>query len=279
MRTKLTGFIVALCLAGAPPLSGDVVRAPLMGHIVPMSQASVSWFSETRIWNPNMAPAMVTITDVVGLGNPLIREFTVPAQGMLDLRNFELFFTTDPPPEFYPSFLALVEFTSDRPIVVLTQISALEPESAGPGIQCVYLPYFGGHCFRPVAGPQIRGFHDYVMPGSAATLAWLTAGVGYRDNLFITNPSSATLTTTATFRTAGGEAVAAKTYTVGPRSILIVGDALRDGAIKDAVGDGAITATFAGDGPFYVFAAVVSESPACNQQPLYALVQPEVPLQ
>jgi hypothetical protein len=253
-------------------LQADVVRAPLMGHVL-STGGSASWLSETRIVNPNPQAAIVTITDVVGTGNPAFREFTIDAYGVLDLRNFELFFDTDPPGSYYPTFLALVEFTSDQPIIVLTQISASEPQSVAAGVPCVYLPQFGGDCFRPLAGPLLRGFRDYVPTGVVTTLPWLTAGIGYRDNLFLTNPSEGSLEITASFRSPTGEMVATKTYVLAPRSLSIVSDALRDESIAGSFPDGAVTASFAGNGPFYVFAAVISESLGCGVQPLYALVQ------
>jgi hypothetical protein len=266
-----TGLV--FCFVSATGLRGAVVRAPLMGHVL-VPSPSASWLSETRIVNPSPLTAHVTITDVVGAGNPVFREFVIPAYGIRDLRDFELFFDTDPPGAYYPPFLALVEFTSDQPIIVLTQISAREPDSVAPGIPCAYLPHYGGDCFRPLAGPLLRGFQDYVSTGVPATLAWLTAGVGYRDNLFLTNPSEAALEVTATFRSANGDPVATKAYEVAPRSLVIISDALRDPSLAGALPDSAITASFAGDGPFYVFAAVISESLACGEQPLYALVQP-----
>lgn len=244
-----------------------------MGHVVSTS-GSASWLSETRIVNPNPHAANVAITDVVGTGNPPFREFTIEAYGVLDLRNFELFFDTDPPGSYYPQFLALVEFTSDQPIIVLTQISAREPQSVSPPIPCAYLPQFGGDCFRPLAGPLLLGFRDYVTAGVATTLPWLTAGIGYRDNLFLTNPSEGSLEVTATFRSPTGASVATKTYMLAPRSLLIVSDALRDASIANALPQGALTASFSGSGPFYVFAAVISESLACGAQPVFALAQP-----
>jgi hypothetical protein len=239
-----------------------------MGQILSTSGAA-SWLSETRIVNPNGQAAHVRITDVVGVGNPTFRDFTIDAYGVWDLRNFELFSDTDPPQAYYPPFLALVEFTSDQPIIVLTQISAREPQTVAPGVPCSYPPHFGGDCFRPVAGPLLRGFHDYVPTGSAATLPWLTAGIGYRDNLFLTNPGEGSLSVTATFRSVDGSTVATESYALAPKSVLIVSDALR------AIPEGAVTASFSGDNPFYVFAAVISESLACGVEPVFSLVQPE----
>ncbi len=276
MPTKKLLVGAAVFLGSASLLIGEVVRAPLMGQIIPGSTSAAAWLSETRIWNPTASVATVSITDVVGIGNPSIRDFTIPPNGILDLRNFELFFSTDPPPSYYPSLLALVEFTSDQPVVLLTAISALEPDAISPGGDCPYLPYFGGSCTRPVAGPLLHGFHDYVAPGTLATLPWLTAGSGYRANLFITNPTDSSLAATATFRSVNGEIVATKVYNVAARSLVVFGDVLRDPEIRDQVGEGAVTATFVGDGEFYVFAAVLSESPACMLQPLYALVQPQL---
>lgn len=274
---SFTGRVaLAVGLASLSPsgLGADVVRAPLMGQVISTSGAA-SWLSETRIVNPNAQVAHVTITDVVGAGNPAFRDFTIEAYGVLDLRNFELFFDTDPPGEYYPPFLALVEFTSDQPIVVLTQISGREPQTASPGVPCAFPPHFGGDCFRPVAGPLLRGFHDYVPTGTAATLPWLTSGIGYRDNLFLTNPSEGSLNVTATFRSADGSTVATMTYSLAPRSLLIVSDALRAPSLVGSMPEGAVTASFSGGGPFYVFAAVISESLVCDVQPVFALVQPQ----
>jgi hypothetical protein len=215
------------------------------------------------------------ITDVVGVGNPAFRDFTIDPYGVLDLRNFELFFETDPPAAYYPPFLALVEFTSDRPIIVLTQISAREPQATSPAVPCAYLPHFGGDCFRPLAGPLLRGFHDYVPPGVVTTLPWLTAGIGYRDNLFLTNPSEGALEVTAIFRSTNGTIVATKTYSVAPRSLLIISNALKADSVTGALPDGAATASISADGPFYAFAAVISESLACGAQPVFALAQPQ----
>jgi hypothetical protein len=274
VSTARGAIAAALLFIGVSGLEADVVRAPLMGQVV-SSVGSASWLSETRIVNPNPQAANVTITDVIGTGNPAFRDFTIDAYGVLDLRNFELFFDTDPPGAYYPPFLALVEFTSDQPIIVLTQISAREPQSASPGVPCSFLPHFGGDCFRPLAGPLLRGFRDYVAAGSVATLPWLTAGIGYRDNLFLTNPSEGTLEVTATFRSQNGATVATKSYALAPRSLLIVSDALRAGSMESALPEGAVTASFTGDGPFYVFAAVISESLACGVEPVFALAQPQ----
>lgn len=247
-----------------------------MGHIVTGSSSGVAWLTETRILNLADETAAVSITDVVGVGNPTIRDFTIPPRGILDLRNFELFFATDPPDQYYPSFLALVEFTSSTPIQILTSVSALEPETVGIP-ECGFLPYFGGSCNRPVAGPLLHGFGEYVAPSESARLSWLTAGNAYHANLFLTNPGETTIEVSATFRSTSGAVVATHTYSVSPRSMRIIADALADASLVDAVGAGAVTGTFTTDaGAFYVMAAVLSDSRVCQEQPLYALVQPEI---
>jgi hypothetical protein len=247
-----------------------------MGHIVTGSASRAAWLTETRILNLADQTAAVSITDVVGIGNPSIRDFTIPPLGILDLRNFELFFATDPPDQYYPSFLALVEFTSSTPIEILTSVSALQPDVVGIP-ECGFLPYFGGSCNRPVAGPLLHGFGDYVTTTDIARLSWLTAGVAYHVNLFLTNPGATAIDVNATFRSTSGAVVATHIYSVAAHSMRIVADALADPSLKDAIGQGAVTATFtADDGEFYVLAAVLSDSMVCQVQPLYALVQPEI---
>jgi len=277
MRSKPQTLVLLAGLALTAAGRAEVVRAPLMGHIVTGSGSGVAWLTETRILNPTDQTASVSITDVVGIGNPSIRDFTIPPHGILDLRNFELFFATDPPDQFYPSFLALVEFTSSVPIQVLTAVSALEPDPVGPGVPCGYLAYFGGSCSRPVAGPLLHGFEKYAGAADSARLDWITAGNAYHANLFLTNPGSSAIELAAVFRSSSGAIVATRTYSVAPRSMRVVGDALAEPSIRDAVGAGAVTATFTSEGgEFYVLAAVLSDSPACQAQPLYALVQPVI---
>jgi hypothetical protein len=279
MRTKL----ILICSLSSLSLAvthsrGEVVRAPLVGQALPGIANATVWLSETRIVNPNSEAASISVTDVVGVGNPPQRSFTIPPNSVLDLRNFELFFAEDPPASYYPPLLALVEFTSDLPVRLLTQTSATISQGVSPGIGCAYPPHFGGDCFRPLAGPLLRGFRDYVAPGAGVQLDWLTSSFDYRNNVFLTNPSNDTLNVTATYRSVDGETFA-ETYQVAPRSLRLVPDVLRDEALMPRLPDGAVTATFVGDQPFYVFAAVLSEFVNSGdigcKQPMYALVQPE----
>jgi hypothetical protein len=128
-----------------------------------------------------------------------------------------------------------------------------------------------------VAGPLLHGFTDYATPADAAVLGWLTAGNAYHVNLFVTNPSPFAIDVNATYRSTSGAVVATHTYSAAPRSMRIVGDALADPSVKDAIGEGAVTGSFtAATGAFYVLAAVLSDSRACQVQPLYELVQPSI---
>jgi hypothetical protein len=275
-------FLVTSALLGLMTSTGlvaETVRAPLVGHVIPGTDNSIVWLSETRIANPNAQTATVTVTDVVGTGNPPHRTFTIPSNGVLNLRNYELFFAEDPPAAYYPPLLALVEFTSDVPVRILTSINATVAQGAGPGVPCGYPAHFGGDCSRPLAGPLLRAFREYFAAGVEARLDWLTSSFAYRSNLFLTNPGNETLTVTATFRSFDGEANIAETYRVAPRSQLIVNDVLRNANLQPRLPEGAASATFVADGRFYVFAAVLSDfvnsADIGCRQPLYALVQPE----
>ncbi len=86
---------------GTAFMSAETVRAPLVGTVLG-GQVGFSWYTETRIWNPNSVPANVVITDVIGDGNPLRRTFTIPPGGVLDLPVHALFFDANPPLDFYP---------------------------------------------------------------------------------------------------------------------------------------------------------------------------------
>jgi hypothetical protein len=276
MNVRSGAFTLIAILSIASTLAANTVRAPLIGHVLPASDG-VAWFSETRIWNPNQSTASVVVTDVIGLGNPTRRNFTVPPNGILNLRTYELFFDTDPPAVYYPLLLALVEFTSDQPIRVYTMITAREPAGAAPGIPPPFPPHFGGDARRPLAGPVLRGFKEYFPPGVGVGLGWLTADhAAYRNNLFFTNPTTELLTVSGTFRSRDGDSAVVKTYQVPPRSQLSVMDALASPEFESVL-SGAMTVTFVGDRPFYVFAAVVSDSLAGGVQPVYTLVQPEIP--
>jgi hypothetical protein len=225
---RVRGGVVAFAIGFLISLraDADTVWAPLMGHIVG-GGAGRPWFSETRVINPNLQPATVTVTDTVGIGDPPHRTFTIPPKGILNLRNYELFFTETPPPAVFPPLLALVEFTSDVPIQVLTEINTASAQSAGPGIPCEPNPHFGGDCFRPLAGPLLRGFREYFAPGDQARLDWLTSSFAYRNNLFLTNPTTETLVVSATFRSANGDVLLERIWEVPPRSQLFVQDVLR----------------------------------------------------
>lgn len=275
MRTRTVSLILLIAAFCGQRVEAFTIRAPLIGHVVPPGPA-IYWLSETRIWNPNASPATVTISDVIGAGAPPRRSFTVPPRGLLNLRTFDLFYDVFPPPSFFPPLLALVEFMSDLPIEVYTTINARAPISVGPSIPSPWFPHFGGDPDRPLAGPMLRGFEEYVQPGAEVGLGWLTMDtVAYRNNLFFTNPTAETLTVTATYHSSDGASSVTKSYVVAPRSQSIIANALNDPAVSGNLPVGAVTATFIGDRPFYVFAAVISEHLACQQQPLYTLVQPE----
>jgi hypothetical protein len=68
---RVRGGVVAFAIGFLISLraDADTVWAPLMGHIVG-GGAGRPWFSETRVINPNLQPATVTVTDTVGIGDP-----------------------------------------------------------------------------------------------------------------------------------------------------------------------------------------------------------------
>jgi hypothetical protein len=270
MRTSaLTSALCTALILAAAQLPAITVRAPLVGALLaPSDSGGFSWYTETRIWNPNSTAANITVTDVIGIGNAAIRSFTVPAQGVLDLPYYAFLSTQNPPPSNLPSLLAVVEFTCDVPIVVTTQLSGSLPHGfPSPGPSPVP-PFLGGSQGFPVAGPLIDAFKDYIEPGTMVALQWLTGSRGlYRTNLFLTNPGTRTVTVSIVFRTAMGDKSVTKNYEVAPHSMLIRGNIFFDPdlfAVVDSNSNamqGAVTATMSADGPFYGFAGVIAGSP------------------
>ncbi len=220
--------------------------------------------------------ASVTITDVIGTGFPALTSFTVPAHGILDLPDWAFFCADyrvcDTP--IGPLF-ASVEFTSDQPIRLYTEVTLDTAYDGGrPSTQPPALPYFGGGLWDALAGALLHGVPDYCSPGTAVDLAWLTASPGrYRDNLYLVNPSTGTLTVVASFTDMTGSGTVTKSYTVAPRSNAIIADVFAEPTLAGLVGP--VTARLVGDEPFDVVAAIIAVEPLCDVAGHQTLVQGE----
>lgn len=274
-------LLIAVCSL----LKADVVRVPLVTSTAPPldPNSPIRWFTKTRIWNPGQTPAAIVITDVIGQGNPTRRNFTVPSGGVLEL-SAESFFE-DSTPSSQRRLFATVELNSDKPIRVSTTVN-VDQNNAEPCVASTGLPPFlAGGC-APIEGPILKGFREYVQPGTRVGLGWLSSPVfAYRDNLFLTNPSADSLTITARFHSFDGAAVATVVYTVPPHSLLQVTNAFGDPMLvpidlaNGQASQAAATVELSGDRPFYAFAAVVSNDVSygstTTSKNRFAIVEPE----
>ncbi len=267
MRNKpLLAVLTSLCAATALAFT---VHAPLVGSVG-------AWHTETRLWNPNAAAATVTITDVVGTGTPALTTFTIPPNGVLDLPDWA-FFCADYQGCSTPigPLLASVEFTSDQPIRLYTEVTLDTAFDGGhPSTPPPALPYYGGGLWDALAGALLHGVPAYHSPGTPVDLAWLTASPSrYRNNLYFVNPSANTLTVTASFTDKTGAGTITKDYTVAPRSNTIIGDVFADPAL--AALRGPVTARLVGDQSFDVVAAITAVEPLCDINGHQTLIQGE----
>ena len=172
--------------------------------------------------------------------------------------------------------LALVEFTSDQPIRVMTTVNFTMLSCVSIGVDDP--AYRGGHC-DGIGGPILDGFTEYLQPGQPVQLLWLTPErFNFRDNIFFNNPNEGTLTATVVFRSSNGVTTLTRSYEVPPRSTGIAADVFQDRAFNDLLlangQNQVITATVTGDRPFYVFAAVRSKSTRPDDNGRLVIVQP-----
>jgi hypothetical protein len=259
--------VIAL-LASATSSAQFTVKTPLMGRIAGVYDSEgdplvADYATETRIWNRGSGAADVTITDVVGLGNPTLTHFVVPAGGVLDLPYYEVFL--DPNHSSLP-FFATVQFSSTEPVEITTLLSGHKaPRCVSQGLDRP-LPHFAGDC-QPIGGPLLRGFTDYIPLGVPTSLGWLTADTGnYRTNLFITNPGDQEINVLGVFRSFDGATSASQFWTIPARSLVPILDIFNDPALHTivqanrAVDQGAATARLTANGAFYVWAATINYS-------------------
>jgi hypothetical protein len=265
--TCLLALLFSPCL-----LSAQIVeRTPLMGAIFQPEgpdglELSASYRTETRIWNRGASAATVTITDTVGVGTPTLTAFTVPPGGVLELPFFGVF---SDPNTSGPLF-ASVEFTSTEPIEVTTLLSGSRARPCASTIPAPPRPDFAGDC-KPVGGPLLRGFTNYLPAGAPVGLGWLTADPSfYRTNLFVTNPGAQAIELAGEFRSFDGTVTALRVWTVPPRSLTPIQDIFHDPALQSIVAanraltpqQGAATAVLTATGEFYVFAGVINAGSA-----------------
>jgi len=141
--------------------------------------------------------------------------------------------------------------------------------------------FFGGHC-DSIGGPIISSFGEYVQPGHAIVLPWLTTvRTDFRNNLIITNPNGTALTLSVLYRGSDGQTTVMKNYSVPARGLFVIVDLFQstdfDALLRANGKNQNATATLTGDGPFYAVAAVRSTSPRPESGGRLVIVQPDLP--